>query len=310
MKKLNFIITVLLSSWIFYMNYSIAKLDKLDELAESQANLEIVKLKPSIKVVDNLNGSDNLELSKLDIYLRKLIIIDIPNFKNIKKYRNESLQPVNPFKDLNISSGDYSYVMSGSNGEKIFGKGVNFLAKGLEKDDHYDYTLIRPDFSYYHPLTGEYLGTGMLKIGTAKIVERGKISILEVNNFNEPIKAGTLIIPGKSLNLTNNIKLVKNLNNLQGYILSIIPNKKIAFKKDILLISLGSREGVKVGNLFKVNANNIIVQDPYQSNQQYVVPNDIPKGEILIYEVFDKLSLGIVIKSTTELKFLDTVYSN
>lgn len=307
MKKLNFITIVLLSGWIFFMNYSIAK---LDELAKSQANLEIVKLKPSIKVVDNLHGSDNLDLSKLDVYLRKLIIIDIPNFKNIKKYRNESLQSVNPFKDLNISSSDYSYVMSGSKGEKIFGKSTNFLAKGLSKDDHYDYTLIRPDFSYYHPVSGEYLGTGMLKIGTAKIVERGKISILEVNTFNEPIKAGTLIIPGKSLNLRNNIQLVKNLNNLQGYILSIIPNKKIAFKKDILLISLGAREGVKVGNLFKVSANNIIVQDPYQSNQAYVVPNDIPKGEILIYEVFDKLSLGVVIKSTTELRFLDTVYSN
>ena len=36
---------------------------------------------------------------------------------------------------------------------------------------------------------------------------------------------------------------------------------------------------------------------------------EFPKGEIVIYDVFDKLSLGIVIQASEEIKLLEHVVS-
>lgn len=317
MQKINFyfVMVLLLGVSNLFLNYSNAEVtDSTDDLTKSQSKLAIVKLKPEIKSVDNNVEGSNLniiDISKLNNILKKLIVIDIPNLKEVKKYQNAYLQNINLVKVLNIGNGRYSYILAGINGEKIFSKGTNFLAKGLEEDDRYDYALIKPDASYHHPITGEYLGTGFLKIGTANIIERGKTSILELNSSSELVQIGTLIIGGDSLNLVNNnIRIVKNSNNLKGYILSVIPNKKIAFKNDVLLLSLGTREGVQVGNLFKIADNNIIVKDPYKNDKQYVVSNNLTKGEILIYEVFDKISLGIVIKTNKALNVLDLVTSS
>lgn len=318
MKKIDFYFVILLfisfNNLISNVSNAKATEELTENIATSQAKLEIVKLQPKVKELEGeIDGHkiNSINISKLSNFLQELIIINIPNLDKIKKYNNEYLQPIHLFKELNISNGLYSYILGGINGERMFSKGTHFLAKGLEKDDHYDYTLIIPDFSYYHPVTGEYLGTAMLKIGTAKIVDRGKISILELGSACSLVKVGTLIMPGNSLNLIqNNIPIVKNLNNLKGCILSIIHHRKFGFKNDVVLINLGAREGVQVGNLFKVSNDSSMIEDRYQNNRRYIVPNSLLKGEILIYDVFEKLSLGIIIKVNKVLNVLDVVTSN
>ena len=82
-----------------------------------------------------------------------------------------------------------------------------------------------------------------------------------------------------------------------------------AAANSVVILSLGERDGAEVGQLLQIKQVDLVIKDPYESKKTYNIKLDKPKGEVMIYDVFDKLSLGIIIKSSEEVKLLDRVVS-
>jgi len=130
---------------------------------------------------------------------------------------------------------------------------------------------------------------------------------LNKREAKELIEVGTLVLPGRGLNITNNLRATTSKKHFKGTILSMIPSINNAANQDIVVINLGKRDGITTGELLKVKQPDEKIDDPYSTKVQHVLPMKDPKGEIIVYDVFNKLSLGIIIKSTESINELDTV---
>lgn len=273
-------------------------------------NIQEIALKPQIKITEVPVAQYNIKLEYLMPYLENIMVVENPALKKNKKFLGkQNKQTVNFQKDLGINSKTSRYVVGFERKSiKMAGAGDRAFVSGLNEDKRHSYVLVKPTFSYYHPDTGEYLGTEILTIGKANIARRGDLSLLSIESAKEPIKAGTLVLPSRSLRLSDIINAVTPAKPLKGYILSAIPAVNNAATNSVVVVSIGARDGAEIGQLLQVKQVAAVMKDPYDPKKKYKVPlSTAPKGEIVIYDVFDKLSLGIVIKTSEEIKLLDRV---
>lgn len=280
-----------------------------NNIVNTKSNVQ--KLTPKIKISSSKENLKSLDIKPIRSYLRKFVVIQNPNLKKVVfKNKMDFKKPLVPANDLGIDNTSRYIIGFEQDQFSLGGLNSKILVSGLEKDNHLNYMLFKPDFSYYHPNTKEYLGSLMLNIASASIVKRGKISLLNVDNFIDPVATGMLVMPNKNLFLENNLKLTQNISKSEGYILTIVPDLTKAATNSIVIISLGSRENVKVGNVFKILSKSYRLQDPYMHKVQHIYKPKYYKGEVLIYDVFDKLSLGIVIKCYKEIEILDQIIAS
>lgn len=281
------------------------------DLQQDQDNVKEVILKPQMKITDMPLAQYNIKLKYLMPYLEHVMVVENPALKKNKTFLGKKNKKVVDFrKDLGINSKTSRYVVGFERKSiKMAGFGDRAFVSGLARDKHYNYVLVKPTFSYYHPDTGEYLGTEILIIGKAKIAHRGDLSLLDIESAKEPIKPGTLVLPSRSLKLSEILNAVATTKKLNGYVLSVIPAVNNAAGNNVVVVSMGARDGVEIGQLLRIKQVDLVMKDPYESKKKYKVQPSMSKGEIVIYDVFDKLSLGIVIQASEEIKLLEHVVS-
>ena len=181
------------------------------------------------------------------------------------------------------------------------------FAAGLTKDNYAEYIFVDPGVHLYHPHTQEYLGTDLLVIGKGKIINRSEISTLEISTAKKPITIGTIMLPSRSMQLSEKIYATTPEKKIPGYILSVLGGLENIASNHVVIVSVGARDGVKVGHLLQIKQSDLELKDPYKKNKKYKIPAREAKGEIMLYDVFDKLSIGLVMKSVSNIKILDQV---
>lgn len=274
--------------------------------------LPTIFLKPKIQVSDNTSDLYEVNTRSLLPYLERIIFVENLDLKRPShQLTNQTMDIVEPIKDLGINSKSSRYIISFSDESSTIGaNNENIFVSGISKDSHLNYFLVKPSFSYYHPISKEYLGTEILIIGKATVLNRGKVSLLRVVSAKEPIKKGTLILPTRSLNLPSTLKAFYSEEKAEGYILSVVPGLVYAANNSIVVLSLGARDKIQVGQLLDIRSKDFVATDPYNKNQSHVIKINQPKGQVMIYDVFNKLSLGIVLKAYEKIKVMDEVVSS
>jgi hypothetical protein len=274
-----------------------------------------------------------IQLEYLMPYLESVVIIEVPALQNkkskasIKKpyitdgkliVESEYWQKGNLVQGLKnlltnkkkrqVVEHDSRYVVGLlQKSRKLAGQKDLVFVAGLEKDLFAKYVFVGEKIPYYHPTTKEYLGSEMRIIGKGKLVKREELSLLKIESATQEIKPGTIVMPSRSLNLSEKIQAVVFPKKTPGYVLSVIPGLGRGAASNVVVLNIGARDGAKVGQLLKIKDANLVLNDPYRVDKKYDITLDDPKGEIVIYDVFNKLSLGLVLTSTADIKILDQV---
>ncbi len=303
---------------------------------ENKEDSEIseVVLKPRIISADVSSVKYEINLEYLMPYLESVLIVEEPSLQTAKSsppiikksyIKDGKLVVDSPYfqkgkileglkklftnkKQRNIVKQKDRYLVGlEQKSRKLAGQHDRVFVAGLAKDYYSQYVFVESNIPYYHPTTKEYLGTETLIIGKGRLIRRGELSLVEIEVAKSPIKIGTMVMPSRSLNLSDKILATVSNNKTPGYVLSVIPGLVGGGINNVAVINVGSRDNVKIGQLLKVKNANLILDDPYKENKQYNIPVEQSKGEIVIYDVFNKLSLGLIVKSVTDIKTLDQV---
>jgi hypothetical protein len=102
-----------------------------------------------------------------------------------------------------------------------------------------------------------------------------------------------------------------------GYILDIINGLWDTGKYHNVIVSLGARDGIEQGHILNIlrmnNRKDSLPQSNYKiKRKRQQLPTEFSStkyGELVIYKVFDKLSLGIVLNTKFPITVLDVVTS-
>lgn len=252
---------------------------------------QTVKLSPHIRVQAPIREAVTVPIEKLQPFLQTSVIL------------NDKQQLIRA-----------PYVIAEGN---IFteDRAANRLyVKGLKEVEETQYNLCQGEQMYRHPITKEILGFETKVIGTAELKSPGEVAEFQVNSMQAGIEVGTKLLPKFTAELPSVLEMVYPTNDTprEGYILSMREGAEQIGSLQIVVISLGLREKIKEGNVLDIYQTGNKVIDPYSKSwfKEKIQLPDRRIGKLLVFQVYDKLSLGLVLETTDIIRLLDKVKSS
>lgn len=244
-----------------------AELQYLPEVKE-------VRLSPKIREEKHSSSKYIIQTSKLSNYLA-----DIVFFEEDKDYNS------------------LPYVLGYAGGYLLGSVGDVVFTQGLEPNNKLStYNFIISGNDYYDPETEEFLGFEANVIGAGEINKKTVPASLVITKAIEPIEPGVRFIPRTGLDLPEQMEAQVPDFDLKGFILGVRKGIWDMGKDNIVILSLGKRNGLKQGHLLQIVEAGQVLEDPFDDKKIVALPNQ-KFGEILVYKVLEKLSLGIIIEA-------------
>lgn len=187
------------------------------------------------------------------------------------------------------------YIVDGFYDRLVGGKLDQMYARGVKETSLANYQIFRPGRSFVHPVTKEKLGIEALDIGAAILVRAGDPARIQIKTSREEVEIRDRLRP------TNDSDAVPfffpsahDNQKIEGFILpSVEKTPELGPLDRVIAITLGEREGVEPGHVFKVLSKPIKKKDPIKRRESFTIPEE-EIGLIMVFKVFNKVSYAIV----------------
>ncbi len=207
------------------------------------------------------------------------------------------------------------YVVAQNHGQLYGGTGTILYVLGLNETEEFTHQIYKEGQIYHHPVTHEMLGFEALTIATAELAEpaaQGEAAQFKVTSVVEPVEVGSRLFPSYASVLPTQLKM-KPANALagEGYILSTRDGMNEIGLNHVVVISLGQREGIEEGDYLDIYQSNRKVVDTVTKNwrKHEIKLPDLRIGRVLVFQTYEKLSLGLVLEANEIVHLLDKVKS-
>lgn len=206
------------------------------------------------------------------------------------------------------------YVLSVENEGKVAVSGQEFYAQGLDEPTQQDYYVYRKDDKLINPKNKQMIGYEAKYIGLARLLRyrKGSPAVLSLMEMAEEIQPGDRLITSPPLEHASDILLREPIHRVEGQIIATLGDESQMVQHQIVVITLGKQDQMRMGDVLAVYRPGSKVPDPYNSTAQFnkkgwvKLPNE-RMGEIVLFKVFDQASLGLIVNSKQEIKKLDQV---
>ena len=243
-----------------------------------------VKLDPSMRV------------SPLDLAIPVIPLDEIGAF--LKRHRILSAD------DLNQSA----YIVSGDQGHLLSAPGDIVYGRGYFPAGERAYGIYRAGDTYRDPITEELLGYQAQEIGGAKLISSGDAPIteLQINRINEEVRHSDRLLPLEERVLDATFRpRAPEADIRNGYMIAVDGGVTQIGTTDIVVLNKGLRDGLEIGHVLAIYQSGELVFDKVA--EENVRLPDVRAGLALVFEVFEKASYAIVLKSNRVLKVGDKV---
>lgn len=196
------------------------------------------------------------------------------------------------------------YVASFEEKRQIAHEGQIAFTKGLSiKDDYSEYTLLKPGVELKHPTTGETLGMQAFVNGSVVVQKFGDPQTVLIKKAFSAIELRARLIPLVGIDLPSILDIKYPPTELKGYILSMGQDYAVGGEYTPVVVSLGVKDGLKQGHVLDILEKQVEVTDP---NTRAKIKIPVEKiGEVIIYKVGEKISLGIITYSNRSIAVND-----
>jgi len=203
---------------------------------------------------------------------------------------------------------DSAYVVAGAQQHLISAPGDRVFGRGPFPEGERAYGIYRAGDTYGDPISDELLGYQAKDIGNAKLLSTSEEAIkeLEINRVTEEVRVADrlLPLPERVLDSTFYPK-APDVEIENGYMIAVDGGVTQIGTTDIVVVNKGEREGLQVGDVLAVYQSGELVLDPVA--QENVRLPDVRAGLAMVFEVSEKASYALVLKSNRPLKVLDRV---
>lgn len=302
---------------------------------------QVWQVNPQIENPDLIYPGDVIELTYVDgqpvlRFARSDVPSDLPTVRLSPRVRRESiLSPIPAIgldqissylsEDSVVSQADYDvapYILAEAMDRLYISLGDTVYARGNWTPGVITYDIIRKGREFLDPETGRMLGIEALGVGTATLHSiSGDKAIINIENNFQEIKSGDRLIPSQNIELQSRYFPTPPEFDVDASIVSIGSGKDIAGLYDSLVFNKGRSDGMKPGQLLVVSKPPNIVIDEHgpktaweqlksafgrNTGEQLEFPGE-RVATVLIYQVFDEVSVALVLKSTEVIRINDRV---
>ena len=238
----------------------------------------------------------NMRVSNLDLAIPIIPLDEIEAF--LRRHRILGADEIN----------NSAYVVAGAQGHLISAPGDRVFGRGPFPDSERAYGIFRPGDVYRDPITNEVLGYQAQDIGSAQLLSSNKDEIveLEVSRVTEEVRVTDRLLPteNKIVDATFH-PTAPNDEVVDGFMIAVDGGVSQIGAWDVVVLNRGEREGLEVGHVLAIYQSGQVVHDEVAGDN--VALPDARAGLAMVFEVFEKASYAIVLKTNRPLKVMDKV---
>ena len=200
------------------------------------------------------------------------------------------------------------YVVEGVDNRLIMGKYDQFYARGIQDQSFAEYRVFRPGRHFVDPTTGESLGWEAEHMGDARMLKEGDPARLTLLKTYSDVAIKDRLRP---ITLQESLpffypKAPDNID-IRGVILEMPSKTEELGALSVVAITLGEREGVVPGDVFRILSQSVDKKDPL-TGEAYKIPEE-KVGLLMVFRTFEKVSYAIVTNSSRQVRVFDAVIS-
>lgn len=242
-------------------------LDRTHKLAPGET-----KLSPSVRVLDRDDAITAIPLDRIDSFLSQSRIVSEEQLKQAP------------------------YMLAGPERRVIVGEGDRAYARGDFGEDLNNYSVYRRDRVYEDPVTGEYLGTHALSIGSVNLLAtEGDVGTLRVTRSSQELRPADRLLPNEERTIDSTFYPSAPDGDIKGLIMAVEGGVTQVGKMDVVMVNRGEREGLLVGNVLAVYKQGETVRDRV-TNERVKLPDE-RAGLVMVFRTFEKMSFALVLEA-------------
>jgi hypothetical protein len=225
------------------------------------------------------------------------------------------------------------YVVASDGDHLMAGVGVRVYARGIPKSEPLqNFAIFRPGSEYRDPKTGEILGFEAIHVGTAQLKRNGDPATLDITDSVKEALNGDRLLPIDNTYLVPEFYPRAPEKQVEGQIISVYDGVTQIGQYHVVVINRGKREGMMPGHVLTIWSRGATIKDRVAierrrqedgynvfseigekltgtNEQEQVTLPDEEAGELMIFRVFDKVSLALVMRATRPIHVQDPVRS-
>lgn len=198
------------------------------------------------------------------------------------------------------------YILAGDEQHILMGAGDYAYARGDFSEPHRAYGIYRKGVIYIDPETEEILGTGAEEIGIARFENaEGEIGRLKLTTTNSDARINDRLLPTEERKVNSTFYPKAPEVEVDGQIIHVFSGVRNVSQWNVVVLNRGDRDGIEVGDVLAVFSKGETVKDR-NTNERLKLP-DQRRGILMVFRTFDKVSYGLILRSSAPLKVLDRV---
>ena len=201
------------------------------------------------------------------------------------------------------------YIVSSFEQHLISGTGTTIYAKDIKDQTIGSYDVVRPKGEYRHPETGELLGYEVIRVADTRVVRFGQpASTLSITKAYQEVFNKDLLIPKEEHRFDFNFFPRPPIDEVNGQIIDVFNGVAQIGQFNVVVLDLGSREGMEPGHVLAIYQKGERVRDPDALFPWTKITLPDERGGILmIFKVYEKLSYALVMEAQRALHINDQV---
>lgn len=204
---------------------------------------------------------------------------------------------------------DAPYMIQSDEEHLVASTGNKIYVRGIKDTAIQRYVLVRKGKTYKDPNTKEILGYEATYVGDAVLVLQGDPSTLKLVKANREVLIGDRLLPAGDEALAAFFQPSTPKTPVEGRILAVMGGVNQIGTHQVVVISRGSREGLKAGNVLAIYQTGNTIKDKISDsfgNKTVKLPDE-QAGVLMIFRTFEKLSYALVLRANRNMHVLDTV---
>lgn len=200
------------------------------------------------------------------------------------------------------------YILASDDEHLILGQDNRVYIRGELDKDRVRYTVFRPGKELIDPETDDVLGYEAIYAGEVHVTQYGDPAIGVLTTTEREVLLGDRLLQLDKSKI-NNLFFPKVPDRaVQGQIISLFDALFGVGKFQIAVINRGGRDGLEVGDLLATLSSGANVNDYFnpRGNENVKLPNE-RTGLMMIFEIFDHVSYGLILESTRIIRNHDVV---
>jgi len=181
-------------------------------------------------------------------------------------------------------------------------------ARAVAETEASSYQIFRPGREFVHPVSGEILGLEAIDVGNADLAKAGDPARIKITSSSQEVD---ILDRLRKIDQEESIPYffprANPYHSIRGYVLPDL-NKapELGPLDKVIAISIGARESVKPGHVFRIQSQPVEKIDPLKAlekksiyeqltekKETYTLPRE-DIGLAMVFRVFDKVSYAII----------------